>query len=107
MRRYDHGSRALDFGCGTVRWTRLLRNLGLNVIRVDISQAMLVQARALDPSGEYHRVRGDLTGEFAPGSFCIIFAAVRFDNMTTEETAEEVSRPRTLVRAGRCVLLVV
>ena len=69
IRRYDDGSRALDFGCGTGRSTRLLRNLGLNVIRVDISQAMLVQARALDPSGEYHRVRGNITGEFAPGSF--------------------------------------
>jgi len=50
IRRYDHGSRALDFGCGTGRSTRLLRNLGLNVIRADISQAMLDQARALDPS---------------------------------------------------------
>src|SRR5438094_5300428 len=50
IRRYDHGSRALDFGCGTGRSTRLLRNLGLNVIRADISQAMLDQARRLDPS---------------------------------------------------------
>ena len=41
IRRYDHGSRALDFGCGTGRSTRLLRNLGLNVIGADISQAML------------------------------------------------------------------
>ena len=47
-----HGSRALDFGCGTGRSTRFLRNLGLKVIGVDISQAMLDQARALDPSGE-------------------------------------------------------
>ena len=107
IRRYDHGSRALDFGCGTVRWTRLLRNLGLNVIRVDISQAMLDQARALDPSGEYHRVPGDITGEFAPGSFCIILAAVRFDNMPTEEKAEALSGLRTLLAPGRCLLLVV
>jgi SAM-dependent methyltransferase len=32
IRRYNHGSRALDFGCGTGRSTRFLRNLGLNVI---------------------------------------------------------------------------
>ena len=50
IRRYDDGSRALDFSCCTGRSTRLLRNLGLNVIRADISQAMLDQARALDPS---------------------------------------------------------
>ena len=96
IRRYDHGSRALDFGCGTGRSTRLLRNLGLNVIRVDISQAMLDQARALDPSGEYHRVPGDITGEFAPGSFYIILAAVTFDNMPTEAKAEALSGLRTL-----------
>jgi ubiquinone/menaquinone biosynthesis C-methylase UbiE len=51
IRRYNHGRRALDFGCGTGRSTRFLRNLGLEVIGVDISQAMLDQARALDPSG--------------------------------------------------------
>lgn len=76
IRRYDHGSRALDFGCGTGRSTRLLRNLGLNVIRADISQAMLDQAHALDPSGEYHLFRRNIAGEFAPGSFYIILAAV-------------------------------
>ena len=57
IRRYNHGHRALDFGCGTGRSTRFLGNLGLEVIGVDISQAMLDQARALDPSGEYYLVR--------------------------------------------------
>ena len=28
IRRYNHGRRALDFGCGTGRSTRFLRNLG-------------------------------------------------------------------------------
>ena len=49
IRRHNHGSRALDFGCGTGRSTRFLGNLGLNVIGADISQAMLDQVRALDP----------------------------------------------------------
>ena len=106
IRRYDHGSRALDFGCGTVRSTDS-RSLGLNVIRANSSHAMLDQARALEPSGEYHRVRDNITGEFAPGSFCIILAAVRFDNMPTEEKAEALSGLRTLLAPGRCLLLVV
>jgi SAM-dependent methyltransferase len=29
IRRYNHGRRALDFGCGTGRSTRFLRNFGL------------------------------------------------------------------------------
>jgi ubiquinone/menaquinone biosynthesis C-methylase UbiE len=40
IRRYNHGRRALDFGCGTGRSTRFLRNLGLEVIGADISEAM-------------------------------------------------------------------
>ena len=95
IRRYDHGSRALDFGCGTVRSTDS-RSLGLNVIRADSSHAMLDQARALEPSGEYHRVRDNITGEFASGSFYIILAAVTFDNMPTEAKAEALSGLRTL-----------
>ncbi len=54
IQHYSHASRALDFGCGTGRSTRFLRNLGLTVVSADISQAMLDQARALDSSGEYH-----------------------------------------------------
>ena len=60
IRRYNHGPAALDFGCGTSRSTRFLRNLGLSVIGADVSQAMLDQARALDPSGEYHLVRDSI-----------------------------------------------
>jgi len=41
IRRYNHGCRALDFGCGTGRSTRFLRTLGLEVIGIDISRAML------------------------------------------------------------------
>src|ERR1700758_5893100 len=64
IRRYNHGSRALDFGCGTGRPTRVLRALGLKVIGADISKAMLDQARALDPSGDYHLVRDSIAVEF-------------------------------------------
>ena len=81
IRRHNHASRALDFGCGTGRSTRFLRNLRLNVIGADVSQAMLDHARALDPCGEYHLIRNNIAGEFAPGSFDIILAAFTFDNM--------------------------
>ena len=107
IRRYDKGSRALDFGCGTGRSTRFLRNLGLNVIGADISQAMLDQAHALDPSGEYHLVRGNIAREFATGSFDLILAAFTFDNMPTEAKAEALSGLRILLGSAGCLLLVV
>src|SRR5215475_5223865 len=91
IHRNNHGSRALDFGCGTGRSTRFLRNLGLNVTGADISQAMLDQARALDPSGEYHLVLDDIAGEFPPGSFDLILAAFTFDNMPNDAKTDALS----------------
>jgi len=107
IRRHNQGSRALDFGCGTGRSTRFLRNLGLNVIGADVSQAMLDHARALDPSGEYHLIRNNIASEFAPGSFDIILAAFTFDNMPTETKAEVLSALRNLLAPSGCLLLVV
>lgn len=44
------GSTALDFGCGTGRSTRFLRDLGFAVSGVDISEEMLRIARSSGPS---------------------------------------------------------
>jgi SAM-dependent methyltransferase len=107
VRRYNHGSRALDFGCGTGRSTRFLRNLGMNVVGADISQAMLDQACALDSSGDYHLVRNNIAGEFAPGSFDLILAAFTFDNMPTEAKMDALSGLCILLAPTGCLLLVV
>ena len=58
---------------------------------------MLDQARALDPSGEYHLICNNIAGEFAPGSFDIILAAFTFDNMPAETKAEVLSALRILL----------
>jgi Methylase involved in ubiquinone/menaquinone biosynthesis len=108
IRRYNHGRRALDFGCGTGRSTRFLGNLGLEVIGVDISQAMLDQARALDPSGEYYLVRDSVVGEFAPGRFDVILAAFTFDNTPTDKAKADALRGlRTLLAPDGSLFLVV
>ena len=75
------GPKALDFGCGTGRSTRLLRKLGFNVTGVDISQDMLRIARAADPAGDYRLVPGDNLTEFAAGSFDLVLSAFTFDNI--------------------------
>lgn len=107
IHRYNHGSRALDFGCGTGRSTRFLGNLGLNVVGADISEAMLDQARALDPSGEYHLIRNNIADEFGPGSFDVILAAFTFDNMPAGTKTEVLGGLRTLLALEGCLLLVV
>ena len=105
--RYNRGSAALDFGCGTGRSTRFLGNLGLHVIGADISKAMLDQARKLDPAGEYHLIRGDISCEFSPGSFDVILAAFTFDNMPMEARADALSAFRILLAPEGCLFVVV
>ena len=56
VERHVGGLRALDFGCGTGRSTRFLRELGFDVIGVDISASMLERARELDSEGDYRLV---------------------------------------------------
>jgi len=109
IRRYNPDARrALDFGCGTGRSTRFLRNLGLEVVGVDISQAMLAQARAFDPLGEYYLVRDNLVGELALGSFDLILAAFTFDNIPTDGAkVDALSALRTLLAPDASLLLVV
>jgi SAM-dependent methyltransferase len=45
IKRYVSGNKAIDFGCGTGFSTRLLADLGFNVVGADISERMLSQAK--------------------------------------------------------------
>jgi SAM-dependent methyltransferase len=51
-----YGHKSLDFGCGTGRSTRFLRELGFEVTGVDIAEDMIRRARQLDPSGDYRLI---------------------------------------------------
>ena len=51
----DRGFRtALDVGCGEGRFCRKLQQLGIKTVGIDPTAALIAQARALDPAGEYH-----------------------------------------------------
>lgn len=84
--RHIRGMRALDFGCGTGRSTRFLRDLGFSVVGVDISTSMLRKARERDPTGEYLRVpEGALPGVDRE-AFDLVFSTFTFDNIPTVES---------------------
>lgn len=78
------GLRALDFGCGTGRSTRLLKKLRFDVTGVDISGDMLRVARTTDPSGDYRLVPGDDLNQFAASSFDLVLSAFPFDSVRGE-----------------------
>jgi ubiquinone/menaquinone biosynthesis C-methylase UbiE len=82
LRAHVAGLRALDFGCGTGRSTRVLRKLGFDVTGVDISEDMLRIARTTDHSGDYRLVPGDNLNQFAAGSFDLVLCAFPFDNVS-------------------------
>jgi SAM-dependent methyltransferase len=108
LRMYVTGSRALDFGCGTGRSSRFLRQRGFQVTGVDISAPMLEHARERDPDGDYRLVPdGDLSG-LESGSFDVILSAFTFDNIP-ERTARVhlfAELRRLLAAGGRIVNLV-
>lgn len=50
------GNEALDFGCGSGRSTRFLRDLGYNVIGIDNSSKMIASAIQEDSDGDYRLI---------------------------------------------------
>ncbi|NIQ53143.1 MAG: methyltransferase domain-containing protein [Gemmatimonadetes bacterium] len=98
---------ALDFGCGTGRSTRFLRDLGYRVTGVDIAPAMLERARARDPDGRYRLVED---GDLAPvpdGSCDLALAAFTFDNIPADRKGAALRELRRVLRPGGRLVCVV
>ncbi len=77
------GHRALDFGCGAGRSTRFLQRLGFDVEGIDISEEMLIQARAADPAGDYRRIGDGDVHQLEKEAYDFILSAFTFDNIPT------------------------
>jgi SAM-dependent methyltransferase len=99
------GRKAIDFGCGAGRSTRFLRDLGFDVVGVDIAEHMLARARERDPQGKYRLVPdGDLSS-FAPGAYDLVLAAFTFDNIPTMDKKVALFQSlKQLLRRGGCVV---
>ncbi|MBN2566314.1 MAG: class I SAM-dependent methyltransferase [Candidatus Eisenbacteria bacterium] len=105
---YVSGGRALDFGCGTGRSTRFLRDLGFSVVGVDISAPMLARARALDPDGEYYQVGQSDLAAVPERSFDLVLSAFTFDNMPTLQQRERaLGLLRGLLADRGCIVSIV
>jgi ubiquinone/menaquinone biosynthesis C-methylase UbiE len=108
IEEHVHGRKALDFGCGTGRSTRFLRELGFDAAGVDIAAPMLAQARERDPEGEYHLVPDGDLGGLQPDTFHLVLSAFTFDNIPTMEKKVALFRAlkRLLKAEGHVVNLV-
>ncbi|MEP0827239.1 MAG: class I SAM-dependent methyltransferase [bacterium] len=84
--RNARGKRALDFGCGTGRSSRFLKNLGFDVTGIDISASMIAKARELDPGGNYSLVPDSESGlQSLDLEVDLVLSAFTFDNIPTRE----------------------
>ena len=112
------GRKSLDFGCGTGRSTRFLRQLGFEVTGVDIAEDMIRKARELDPSGDYRLIqsnnvqRDDVPGDdlsaFQSATYDLILAAFTFDNIAGQDNKRRILQDlgRLLTQDGKLVLIV-
>lgn len=71
----------MNFGCGTGRSSRFLKQLGFNVIGIDISKDMLEIARNLDPRGDYRLVSNGNYDNLGINQFDIVQSIFTFDNI--------------------------
>jgi SAM-dependent methyltransferase len=101
------GRTALDFGCGTGRSTRFLKQLGFDAIGIDISRPMVDLAVAADPGGSYLRVDGGSLAPVAERRFDLVLSAFAFDNIPGHDHRVELLRGlgRLLRDDGRIIVL--
>jgi len=110
LSEHVRGRKSLDFGCGTGRSTRFLRQLGFEVTGVDIAEDMIRKTRELDPAGDYRLTPGDDLSQFPPAAYDLVFAAFTFDNIGGKNNDNKVRILRDLARLlnrdGKLVLIV-
>jgi SAM-dependent methyltransferase len=88
--KYSKEGKAIDFGCGTGRSSRFLRNLGFDVTGIDTSESMIQKAKELDPAGKYLAIADGDFSQFSKGNFDLILSIFTFDNIPVEKKRIEL-----------------
>jgi SAM-dependent methyltransferase len=101
------GKTAVDFGCGTGRSTRFLKQLGFDVTGIDISEEMISMARKLDPEGNYQTVGNGNYRHLGPGIYDLVLSVFTFDNIPGWENRTSIltGLKEVLKPSGRMILL--
>jgi 2-polyprenyl-3-methyl-5-hydroxy-6-metoxy-1,4-benzoquinol methylase len=106
QRHLPEGGMAIDFGCGTGRSSRFLKDLGFKVVGIDISEDMLAIAKQLDPEGEYHLVTDGNYSHLGKGEYDLVQCMFTFDNIPGKENRTIILKALSqLVKAGGVMFL--
>ena len=106
--QHVRGRKAIDFGCGTGRSTRFLRELGFEAVGVDIAEDMIKKAREIDPRGDYRLMADGSLSEFEDDTLDLVLSVFTFDNIpSTDQKVRLFGELGRLLREhGRIVSLV-
>lgn len=81
IEKHVSGNKAIDFGCGTGRSSRFLKQLGFAVTGIDISEDMLEIARSLDGNGDYQLVSNASYTHLGHSRYDLVQSIFTFDNI--------------------------
>jgi len=98
------GRKALDVGCGTGRWSRLLAEAGASVTGIDLQPETLRDNRARLPACRFVEMSADTLG-LASGSFDLVVAVTVLQHLPDESQALALSEIRRVLAPGGRVLL--
>lgn len=84
------GRSAIDFGCGTGRSTRFIKNLGFDVTGIDISSDMLKIAKSFDKTGDYQLVSNGNYSHLGNGKYDLVQSIFTFDNIPGWENRTKI-----------------
>lgn len=98
--------RALDFGCGTGRLTQALARRFERVDGVDIAQAMLTGARALDPPDNisFHHNAAPHLKLFADDAFDFVYSSIVLQHVPPQYQLSYVNEFLRVTRPGGLVV---
>ncbi len=89
--RPETRGRALDFGCGVGRLTRALGRRYETAVGIDISEAMIAQARQLNeafPQCEFRLNASSDLGQFETGSFDFVYSSIVLQHLPSAADIE-------------------
>jgi SAM-dependent methyltransferase len=107
IRKHVTGNHAVDFGCGTGRSSRFLKQSGFDVIGIDIAPDMIAIAKMFDPKGDYQLVSNGNYDHFGTNKFDLVQSIFTFDNIPGWDNRTKILRAlgNLLNPTGRLILL--
>jgi ubiquinone/menaquinone biosynthesis C-methylase UbiE len=105
LENYVTGKKALDYGCGGGRSTRVLKSLGFNAIGVDVSADMIREAKERDPQGNYQKITQKLP--FPAESFDLVLSSiVLLETPSLEKMTKIVSEMKRVLKKKGAIIII-